>query len=275
MEGFWLTSYSGSSFDLGVGLLQDAYATWDINEFLTLTFGRFRAPTTRSMWVSTDQLVFLHRTALGEFGYQFNEGVMLSGDYESQFRWYASAQNGVDSLEDDLRWNLRGEYMLTEEGLLQEGAYTPTNDLAASFGVFVGDEGGVVTGTDGMYYGADVALNVEQFSFYGEVGSFDDGIATLAGDFYGLAYGAGDSATLWSATASYMLSPEEWEAAVRFEDFDDLADTTALSVGVNYYMQGHNAKWQLNWVNVSSDANPVEGSLIALGLTVGLEGYDA
>jgi hypothetical protein len=36
---------------------------------------------------------------------------------------------------------------------------------------------------------------------------------------------------------------------------------------------GHNAKWQLNYTDVSSDGANLEGSLISLGLTLGLEGY--
>ena len=275
-ETFWLANLNDSLSSGSLeAALQDAYATWNINEYLDLTLGRFRAPTTRSMWVASDQLLFLHRTAIGELGYFFHEGVMLSGEYESNFRWWASAQNGLDGTEDDLRWNGRAEYTFTgQDAPFQEGAWVHTDEAETTVGVFIGDEG---EADDGLYLGGDVTANFGQFSFYGEVVDFDDSWGGILGDFYfgdPLAYDS-SGATPWSATVSYMLSPEEWEAAVRYEEFDDLNDSNAVSLGVNYYMQGHNAKWQLNWVNVSSDANQFEGSLLALGLTLGLEGYDA
>ncbi len=257
--------------------LQDAYATWDLNEMLTLTFGRFRAPTTRSMWISSDQLLFLHRSLLGEFGYTFDEGVMLSGTYESNFSWHVSAQNGGDGLEDDLRLNGRAEYAFGMPAPMTEGAWVNTDEIEATVGVFIGDDGDPSgtggSGIDGGYYGLDVTANMGQLAFYGELANLDNGVAAGFGALNGTSYS--DDATPWSAAVSYMLSPEEWEVALRYEDLDDASNTNVLTLGANYYMTGHNAKWQLNVITVDSDSNALDGTLFGLGLTLGLEGYDA
>jgi len=67
-----------------------------------------------------------------------------------------------------------------------------------------------------------------------------------------------------------MLSPDQWEIAVRYEDLDDMNDTTRATAGLNYYMGGHNAKWQLNFSTSDSDIKANEIDVIALALVVGV-----
>ncbi len=249
--------------------LQDAYATWNLSESLTLTFGRFRAPTTRSMWVPSEQLLFQNRSLLGEFGYQFNEGVMLSGSYESNLSWWLSAQNGIDGLEDDLSFNGRVEYALGMPAPTFEGAFLSTNEIEATIGVFYGDEGQLGSGS---YLGGDLTANMGSLSFYGELTDFDDDWAPVLGSRFGSVFDAG-GATPWSVTLSLMLQPETWEIAARYEELDDLGDTRLLTLGANYYLTGHNAKAQFNVIDISSDVDAQEGTIFGLGLVVGLEGY--
>lgn len=261
-----------------VGALQDAYASWNINETLTLTLGQFRAPTTRSMWVATENMLFQRRSALGQWGYLFDEGVMLSGQYESNFAWWISAQNGADGLDDDLRLNARAQYTFGSWNQSAEGAWVETDEFEGTVGIFVGDDGDAdgagTAGIDGGYMGVDFTGNVGRFSFSGEFANLDNG---SAGN-YGFVNGGAtftDDASPWAAAVSYMLSPEEWEIGARYENLDDTADTTLLTLGLNYYMTGHNSKVQLNFLQADSDAPSIDGSLISLGLTLGLEGYDA
>ena len=59
-----------------------------------------------------------------------------------------------------------------------------------------------------------------------------------------------------------------------YEELDDASDTSLLTFGANYYVAGHNAKWQLNIADISSDVDAQDGLLVGLGFVIGLEGYD-
>lgn len=76
----------------------------------------------------------------------------------------------------------------------------------------------------------------------------------------------GDS-TPWSLTASWVFL-EQWEAAVRFEDYDEaLKQREVLSVGVNRYVAGHDLKWQLNYIDIDGEFGS-DNQFIVLGSTL-------
>jgi hypothetical protein len=68
-------------------------------------------------------------------------------------------------------------------------------------------------------------------------------------------------------TASYLFT-EMYEAAVRYEDADDAADTSIISAGVNRYSAGHNLKWTAQFVTASSDTAALETDTISIGATL-------
>jgi len=74
--------------------------------------------------------------------------------------------------------------------------------------------------------------------------------------------------TPWDATVSYMFAPDEWEVAGRWEDFGDSDDSSMLSLGINYYVEGHDVKWQLNYSTIDSDNSGNEIDVIAVALLV-------
>ena len=263
--------FSGSPGTDYSATLQEAYASWNLSESLKLTVGRFRTPSTRSARVPSEQLLFLNRSLIGDFGYVFDDGAMLSGAYDNNLSWWLSAQNGFDGVENDLRYNARVQYAFGLPTPTSEGAYVSTEEVETTVGAFYGDEGQF---NNGSYFGGDVTANYGPFSFYGEVVNFsDDWAGALAGRF-GTDFSPTDGATPWSTTFSYMLEPETWELAVRYEELDDASDTSLLTFGANYYVAGHNAKWQLNIADISSDVDAQDGLLVGLGFVIGLEGYD-
>jgi hypothetical protein len=69
-------------------------------------------------------------------------------------------------------------------------------------------------------------------------------------------------------TASFMLDPERYEVALRYEMLDDVNDAKALTLGINRYVAGHDVKWVLNVADVSSDLDTQDGLVVGLGLTV-------
>jgi hypothetical protein len=254
--------------------LQEAYGTWNFSETIGLSFGQFRAHRSFSSTVYSEQLLFQNRTLIGELGYRFDAGVQLHGNYGGPLSWYISAQNGADEEQDDQELLGRVEYAFGagaghgEGGIVAPGGNQSADEFNGAIGATYGDEGEV---SDGSYYGIDFVGRVSGFFINGEYFSYDDDWAGALGPALGTTYTEGPA--FFSATVGYLLPDDHWEVAARFQDLDDTNDTTALSLGVNYYVAGHNAKWQLNFTDVSSDSANTEGTLISLGLTLGLEGY--
>ena len=55
-----------------------------------------------------------------------------------------------------------------------------------------------------------------------------------------------------NVAGTFMVSGA-WELGVRFQDFDDTADSTLMDLGANYYANGHDFKYIINWASLSSD----------------------
>ncbi|MEO6709954.1 MAG: hypothetical protein ABI054_09490, partial [Planctomycetota bacterium] len=78
----------------------------------------------------------------------------------------------------------------------------------------------------------------------------------------------GGSETPWSATAGFLINPTI-ELVARFEDLDDNDDTTAVTIGANFYAAGHNAKLTLQATRADSDDGLKEADTLAFGVCVG------
>jgi Phosphate-selective porin O and P len=270
----WLgAAVSGLESDSSANL-QEAYGTWNFSEEIGLSFGRFRAHRSFSNTVYSEQLLFQHRTLIGETGYRFDEGVELHGQYGGPLTWFIAAQNGVDGLTEDfeligrVEWAFGAGASNGEGAIVAPGGNQTADEFNGAVGATYGDEGAA---SDGSYYGVDFVGRVSGFFFNAEFFQYDDDWAGILGPTLGTTFTEGPA--FYSGTVGYLLPDDHWELAARYQDLDDAADTTVLSLGVNYYVTGHNAKWQLNYSDVSSDSSSVEGSLISLGLTLGLEGY--
>ena len=74
----------------------------------------------------------------------------------------------------------------------------------------------------------------------------------------------------WDVAFGYMISPDQWEAAVRYQDYDDDDNTTAVTAGLNWYQSGHAAKWQFNYSTIASDAAGNEIDVIQFGVTASI-----
>ena len=55
-----------------------------------------------------------------------------------------------------------------------------------------------------------------------------------------------------------------WEIGLRYQDLDDAANTDAIDVGANYYVDGHNMKYIINWTSIGSDMGDID--LIRIGV---------
>ena len=71
----------------------------------------------------------------------------------------------------------------------------------------------------------------------------------------------------YDVTVAYALN-DDYELALRYEDFDDADGTDIIRTGVTRYLDGHGLKWQVDWA--STDSRSVFGGsdAITVGLTL-------
>ena len=220
---------------------------------MTGQLGQFRPPFMWSSQVDEDKFLLLSRTVNGAIWASRDNGVMLNGTFE-QIGWYVAAQNGADSVGDDLAFTGRVDFDALGAGIgLQEGAYNAADESTLTVGVAFHDDGAL---SDGTAIGADGVYTMGAFSAHAEIVDYDADFSVV-----------GDT-TPFSVTASYMVSPDEYEIAVRFEDADDSADTSRITLGVNRYITGHDAKWGINYTTTDSDSAILEVDVVSVGLTL-------
>jgi hypothetical protein len=245
---------------IGGAALEDAYAQWNCCEQLRLTMGQYKCPPLRSSNTAKHGLLFIDRTILGDRFGAYSPGVAIDGNFDA-FHWKLALQNGADGASEDVATTARVEYYLNGGVGNLEGAMGGKGDgVQATIGATYFDEGEV---DDGSMLGADATVIFEQFSVAVEIADLDDDLGAMA-------FGVSEGNTPWAVTGSWLTPSREWEVAARFQDLDDDDDTQVISGGLNWYHGGHNAKWQLNVSDYSSDAGDAsEGTLIQIGLTVG------
>ncbi len=258
----------------GTGLaLLDAVASVQLHEDLTLTTGRFSVTVLWTAGVEERYLLFLGRSYLDEVWDGRDIGFELYY-HPGRFHAWAGVQNGFDGAGDELALNLRANYhLLGNAQYVYEGAQELEADeehLTLGMGWFDDtslDDGSALVGELGFAKG--------RWSAIGEVSDFGDDVQptpvvnTATGFVIPSGPSAAGSQTAWGATLGYLLVPEAWEIAARFQDLDDAANTTVASASVNRYLAGSAAKVTLEYDIQSSDDPTLDVNTIALGLMAG------
>lgn len=234
----------------GEAKLFDAFATFKLGDVVTGKLGQFKTAFTRDTLTSDAKLLFLDRSNIGGNGLWNTRtlGLQFYGQYET-VGWTVSAQNGDDGLADEYKFSARVTADLMGKQSKNEGAY-----------------------------GAAEGTNLFVAAAWLDDGSFDDGDAiaveasltmgqlAAAAEMVDLGADVGDG-TPWDIYASYLFMPQ-WEGAIRYEDRDDAANTTDISLAVNYYVSGHDIKWTAQYDTFDSDDASLELDAISLGLAV-------
>ena len=260
-------------------LLLDAYVDWTVGESVNLRVGNFRQPFLKSGLVTRNRTLFTDRSILGNLFAGRQAGLQVSGDFE-QVRWALAAQNGLDGIGDEFVITGRVEVDVLGNGVGDiEGAYGASDEAALTVGLAGFDEGGH---SDGTAFALDAQFTTGAFYASGEIVSFDDGSnfgapPNLFGAAYGLpgvpVVGLTDvsDTTPYAFTAAYMLGEDEYEIAARYEESDNVNDDSALTVGVNKYVHGHDIKWSLSYTMWDTNAAlPADDAdIIALSLAMG------
>lgn len=252
--------YLGEIGMAGSVSLIDAYMSTPLNEDISFMMGQFRTPFLNSGLVEADRLVLPYRSFNGAVWDARDLGVQFSGIHD-RFQWWAAAQNGIDGAGDELHYTVRGAVDLLGEGGMptQEGSHGKSQAehlfVAAAYTM---DDENPGTNDDREAIGIEAGYNQGNFSVGGEWVDYDDGFTNN-----------GDSLNPWAIMGSFLFNPE-WEVAARAEWVEDDDDTEIYSLGVNYYVSGHAAKWQLAWSKVDSDINSLDYDIVSLGFTGGI-----
>lgn len=253
-------------FASGQGELIEAWIGRRLWGKAVLYFGRMRAPFLRTSLLPEHTNLFIPRTRNAILwtlpGRDY--GFRIDNDWDG-IRLRMCQQNGSDQEGEKLRSTARLEWDVLGSPVPEsEGAYGASSDLSMNVGVAFSSDANYAE--DRSAYAADLAMTWEQFSLQVEVIDYGTGWTPQPGSDLDLTGGT----TPWSATASWLFL-ESWEAAVRYEDFDedsaDKPNRTQWLLGVNKYISGHNLKWQLNYLTIEDENGP-GNDFVALGATL-------
>lgn len=260
----------GTGGGFGAANLLDAYLDIPVAGEITVRAGQFRGYVLRENQIDSGDLMFFDRSVPAGLFSGRSQGLAVSGDMEA-FGWHVTIQNGADAQGDELFYALRGEIdFLGESGVNNvEGAYGAPDELQGTAGVaYFSDE--AVDDADG--FAVDAAVASSQFSGNISIVSLGDGISLANADLNErtpVAALATPDSTIFSIGGTFMITSDNseygpWELGARLQDLDDDNDTTIIDVGANYYADGHNMKYILNFTQVDGDI--VDASIIRVGV---------
>lgn len=260
----------------GTAQIQDAWVRVPVGDQFGLWMGRFRPPVLRSGMVDARNLLFITRTRNGVFYSARDLGVMVTGDH-GRLHLSAAMQNGADAKSDRSLQTLAAKVNVIGDPELEwEGAYGCGRTTRFALGGAITNDdarGGSGEGTafalEGYLVHRGLSLAAEWLSYETAYDLFP--YEAVPGD----QHEQRGNTQPWTITASYMVVPDKYEVAVRYDNFDDKQaprdyGRETWTIGINRYIDGHDLKWQLNYADVVKNGagdGPHE-KMIALGLTL-------
>lgn len=241
----------------GVAVL-DAYGDWNFTDTWYVRAGLFRAPVLKDSLRDENQMIFWHKTVIADALSIRDEGVLVGGNVAS-FGLWAAIQNGVDYVGDEYAFSIRGEWDMNQGTPDTEGAYGAASGIGLNLGAAYYDDGGV---TDGSLYTLDGQFTMGPFYASAAIVGLGDGYATPT-----LAGNADVGGTPFDVDAAFLFAGT-WEAAIRYQTLDDSDSTSVIDLALNKYMEGHDAKFIIQYSTSTSDDATNEADIILLGMTV-------
>lgn len=249
----------------GGGDLKDAWLQWNMDDAAMIRMGQYKIPFSRQELSSSAKLQLPDRSIASDyFAYSRQNGAMVHGDMGG-LMYAATIWNGQSDGEGRNRGpadnNMFGTaqvvYNIGDYGdRSYEGDYSGTEGFAATVGA-AANYGQGATELEGDFDQIDVNVDAgvrsAGFSLQGEwywaSRDYDD----IDGDL-----GERED-TGGYVQAGYMFVPEEWEVVGRYaiiafdDDVDVRDDEQEVTVGLNYYIWGHDLKVQnaFSWLETS------------------------
>ena len=243
--------------------LKDGYARFALAEDIHAQLGQFKSRFVFSAFSSDEKLGVYRRTVIGSAFGERDPGLQLDGKL-GPFIAALQAQNGGDGAGDE--WALTAKAIFAAIGKpleKQEGGFGPDAETALTLGLGYLDDTTVSEGT---------ALSAEAMLASGPLWAAAE-VVDLGDDFREISAGPAKKApdlaggTPWTTTAALALDAK-LELVGRFQDYDDAADTRSILGGINYYVNGHATKWQLNYSLTDSDDADLDGDPFTLCLVL-------
>ncbi len=262
----------------GFDELKEAWIEYNHSKALNARLGLIRTPTTRQLMVRPEFQQFVDISlasawvGLGMSGYSDRNrdyGLMLHGVAcaNDQVAWAFTATNGdggdavrnvIDvRSSDNLAYAARVNWAFLEPIGFQEGALRQqTNRTYGEIGAwayYYADRLDRPHTTEGDYLraGVDLALGYGPWSFTGAISFTDDQDVGGTND---------DSSTAWLAQVGFHFPQGPLEIAARWSGYDTEGDLTGdgtaqeFGVAINYYLNGHGNKLQLDASYIDTDS---------------------
>jgi len=280
-----LIAYGGNNTPFSVGSLGslgllDAYVAWNATEMIKVQMGQFRPAFLASSALNENNMLFINRSRLGAAGAYRSQGLQASANF-GMFNIAVFGQNGEEDdgganttgvVDNDLSFGFRATAQIMGTASTNEGALGASADASLVVGVGYIDDAAQISWL-GKNSNGNYSSNLDQCLAFDA--AFTMGSLSLSAEIVDMS-GTGDGATdsedaqPFSAGGSFVIVPDQVEVGLRFEDFDDEDETTWMTVGVNWYLQGHAAKWQVNYIDGSSDEDLLDSDMFQVGLTVSM-----
>ncbi len=236
----------GSLGNLGV---LDAYVTWNATEMIKVQMGQFRPAVLGSSLGNENNLLFINRSGLGaRFAYR-DQGVQVGGSF-GMVNAVVYLQNGDDLDGDEISFGGRASATIMGTASANEGALGASGDPSLTVGLGFTDDKGLLAD---QVIAVDAAFTMGALGVSVEIVDVDE-----------------DDATLFNVAGSFVVMPDQLEVGLRYEDFDDADNENWITLGANWYLQGHAAKWQFNYIMLNSDDPADDTDLFQVGLTVSM-----
>lgn len=247
--------------------VKDAWMNWGFPNGDGLKFGHAKVPFGREQLISSSRLGLVDRSiASGEFTPGREPLMMYHGKAAGKKLEYAVAVSngdgeGISNVKGDanngMRTTARVAYNPLGPFKLDQAAFqtVESGDTLVGIGASiskVSDSSGKgsiapAPGDETLTYGVDVQVMSGPFSFVAE--RFDRTNEPAAG-------GADVKDTGFTVQAGMFVVPNVWEIVARMSeiDFGTKADLKETSLGVNFYVDKHNGKWQFDISSLESDS---------------------
>lgn len=270
--------------------VHNAWVGFNFMPQLNFMTGKYRAAFSRySLTSSATAYLFPHNpfsagAGLVSSGKDYRQtGVTVWGFLWKRFRYDAGVASGVPAAlkgndsSGSLQYLFRAEY--TPLGI--DKGYFHKNEWLGEKGKFLTLGAGFIarkynTAKNAFDNATYSAWTVDEYSEYPVGGGSLDTEAAYY--YYNFDDPANPNVQAWYAQAGYLLpgrlGPGRLQPAVRFDTFRPKGHDTATkawSAGLNYYIKGHNVEVQIEYLNISNEANASQN----LAVFSGIKGKDA
>jgi hypothetical protein len=254
-------------------ILRDAYINWAFGPLSAARFGQFKVPLGREELISGFSQSHIDRSITSvEFTPQFEPGAMLHGaPAEGSWEYYVALQNGQgpsqnNTAGDDqnglrktvrLVWNPLGAVKLdgpafqtVDDGstkLALGVAYSRNDDSTGKTAVTPGADTGTL-GLEGQLFSGPWSVLADVFERESDIPGGGDNVHDTGHTFQ----------------LGWFAVPNRWELVARTAaiNFDDADDRNEHVLGVNYYVDKHNGKWQLDFSKLQNDGETADANRV-------------